>query len=281
MPPGLSPSAAKYRWAGDDDAIAERQEASRRRKRDRPSSVPTDLPGESVAEAAKRLGVTAQAIYQRVNRGQLEARTIELPDGRRYKRVFAAADEADPTASDRDRRQRPSRRARSTPRRCSGRPRTDRGPRAPRARRGRAGAASPGAARGCRAAATCRSPRSRSTPTPRRPVRRGRTSCGTPPRSCRRPTRTRRTRGRRPTSPPRTPRARAAARGLPSATSTTMRSTRRRRWPGMGPSSSKGSGSSSGCGPVMRHPRRTPMRRRRRSRRGWRAPRRAVHPRAA
>ncbi|RZS65651.1 hypothetical protein EV187_1351 [Agromyces ramosus] len=88
---GLSPAAAKYRWAGDDDAIAERQEASRRRKRDRPSSVPTDLPGESVAEAAKRLGVTAQAIYQRVNRGQLEARTIELPDGRRYKRVFTAA----------------------------------------------------------------------------------------------------------------------------------------------------------------------------------------------
>ncbi len=88
---GLSPSAAKYRWAGDDDAIAERQEASRRRKRDRPSSVPTDLPGESVAEAAKRLGVTAQAIYQRVNRGQLEARTVELPDGREYKRVFVAA----------------------------------------------------------------------------------------------------------------------------------------------------------------------------------------------
>ena len=85
---GLSPSAAKYRWAGDDDAIAERQEASRRRKKDRPSSVPTDLPGESVAEAAKRLGVTAQAIYQRVNRGQLEARTVELPDGRKYKRVF-------------------------------------------------------------------------------------------------------------------------------------------------------------------------------------------------
>ena len=96
---GLSPSAAKYRWAGDDDAIAERQEASRRRKRERPSSVPTDLPGESVAEAAKRLGVTAQAIYQRVNRGQLEARTIELPDGRRYKRVFAAADEAARTAA--------------------------------------------------------------------------------------------------------------------------------------------------------------------------------------
>jgi hypothetical protein len=85
---GLSPSAAKYRWAGDDDAIAMRQEASRKRKRERPSSVPTDLPGESVSEAAKRLGVTPQAIYQRVNRGLLEARTVELPDGRTYKRVF-------------------------------------------------------------------------------------------------------------------------------------------------------------------------------------------------
>lgn len=85
---GLSPSAAKYRWAGDDDAIADRQEASRKRKRERPSSVPTDLPGLSVSEAAKRLGVTPQAIYQRVNRGLLEAATVELPDGRRYKRVF-------------------------------------------------------------------------------------------------------------------------------------------------------------------------------------------------
>ena len=85
---GLSPSAAKYRWAGDDDAIATRHEASRRRKRERPSSVPTDLPGESVSEAAKRLGVTPQAIYQRVTRGLLEARTVELPDGRTYKRVF-------------------------------------------------------------------------------------------------------------------------------------------------------------------------------------------------
>ncbi len=85
---GLSPSAAKYRWAGDDDAIASRQAASRERKRDRPSSVPTDLPGLSVAEAAKRLGVTPQAVYQRVTRGLLEARTVELPDGRKYKRVF-------------------------------------------------------------------------------------------------------------------------------------------------------------------------------------------------
>ncbi len=93
---GISPSAAKYRWAGDDHTIADRQEASRRRKRDRPSSVPTDLPGESVAEAAKRLGVTAQAIYQRVNRGQLEARTVELPDGRKYKRVFLPAGDPRP-----------------------------------------------------------------------------------------------------------------------------------------------------------------------------------------
>lgn len=88
---GLSASAAKYRWAGDDAAIAERQEASKRRKRERPSSRPTDLPGMSVAEAAAKLGVTAQAIYQRVARGQLEAQTVELPDGRTYKRVFPEA----------------------------------------------------------------------------------------------------------------------------------------------------------------------------------------------
>lgn len=85
---GLSPSAAKYRWAGDDETIAARQEASRRRKRDRPSSAPTELPGLGVAEAAQRLGVTPQAIYQRVNRGLLHAETVELPDGRKYKRVF-------------------------------------------------------------------------------------------------------------------------------------------------------------------------------------------------
>ena len=85
---GLSPSAAKYRWAGDDDAIASRQEASRKRKRDRPSTAAIDLPGLSVAEAAKRLGVTPQAIYQRVTRGLLHAETVELPDGRKYKRVF-------------------------------------------------------------------------------------------------------------------------------------------------------------------------------------------------
>ena len=85
---GLSPSAAKYRWSGDDEAIAARHEASRKRKRERPSSVPTELPGLSVADAARQLGVTPQAIYQRVNRGLLEATTVELPDGRKYKRVF-------------------------------------------------------------------------------------------------------------------------------------------------------------------------------------------------
>lgn len=85
---GLSPSAAKYRWAGDDDEIAARHEASRKRKRERPSSVPTELPGLSVSEAAVKLGVTPQAIYQRVTRGLLRAETIELADGRKYKRVF-------------------------------------------------------------------------------------------------------------------------------------------------------------------------------------------------
>ncbi len=98
----LSPSAAKYRWAGDDAAIANRQDASRKRKRERPSSVPTDLPGEGVSEAAKRLGVTPQAIYQRVTRGLLEARTIELPDGRRYKRVFVPDGAGDGNVAERD-----------------------------------------------------------------------------------------------------------------------------------------------------------------------------------
>ena len=96
----LSPSAAKYRWAGDDAAIATRHEASRKRKRERPSSVPTDLPGESVSEAARRLGVTPQAIYQRVTRGLLEARTIELPDGRKYKRVFVSDASGDAASGD-------------------------------------------------------------------------------------------------------------------------------------------------------------------------------------
>ncbi|MCI2959356.1 hypothetical protein MN032_16840 [Agromyces atrinae] len=83
----LTPAAAKQRWAGDDAEIAARQEASRKRGQ-RPSSKPTDLPGLSVAEAAAKLGVTPQAIYLRVTRGQLRAETVELPDGRSYKRVF-------------------------------------------------------------------------------------------------------------------------------------------------------------------------------------------------
>ena len=83
----LQAPAAKWRWAGTDAEIAARLEAGRRRAA-RPSSVPTDLPGYSVAEAARRLGVTAQAIYLRVSRGQLRSQTVELDDGRKYKRVF-------------------------------------------------------------------------------------------------------------------------------------------------------------------------------------------------
>lgn len=84
---GLSPAAAKARWSGSDAEITERQQASRKRSA-RPSAKPTDLPGFSVAEAAEKLGVSVQAIYLRVSRGQLEAQTVELPDGRKYKRVF-------------------------------------------------------------------------------------------------------------------------------------------------------------------------------------------------
>jgi transposase-like protein len=83
----LSPAASRWRWQGDDAEIAARHEAGRKRS-ERPSSRPTDLPGLSVAEAAKQLGVTAQAIYLRVSRGQLRAETVTLPDGRSYKRVF-------------------------------------------------------------------------------------------------------------------------------------------------------------------------------------------------
>lgn len=83
----LSPAASRWRWQGDDAEIAARHEAGRKRN-ERPSSKPTDLPGLSVAEAAKQLGVTAQAIYLRVSRGQLRAETVTLPDGRSYKRVF-------------------------------------------------------------------------------------------------------------------------------------------------------------------------------------------------
>jgi hypothetical protein len=91
---GLSPAAAKWRWQGTDEEIAARHEAGRKRAA-RPSSVPTDLPGLSVAEAAKQLGVSAQAIYLRVSRGTLQSRTVELPDGRTYKRVFPNGDQTD------------------------------------------------------------------------------------------------------------------------------------------------------------------------------------------
>lgn len=84
---GLKPAAAKWRWQGTDADIAERHEAGRKRAA-RPSSVPTDLPGLSVAEAAARFGVSSQAIYLRITRGQLRAETVELADGRSYKRVF-------------------------------------------------------------------------------------------------------------------------------------------------------------------------------------------------
>ena len=92
----LTPAAAKWRWQGSDGEIAARHEAGRKRSA-RPSSVPTALPGMSVAEAAKHLGVTAQAIYLRVTRGTLRAETVTLPDGRSYKRVFP---ETEPPAND-------------------------------------------------------------------------------------------------------------------------------------------------------------------------------------
>lgn len=84
---GLAPSAARWRWSGDDAEIAARHEAGRRRS-ERPSSKPAELPGLSVSEAATQLGVTAQAVYLRVSRGQLRAETVTLADGRSYKRVF-------------------------------------------------------------------------------------------------------------------------------------------------------------------------------------------------
>jgi transposase-like protein len=83
----LSPAASRWRWQGDDAEIAARHEAGRKRS-ERPSSRPTDRPGLSVAEAAQQLGVTAQAIYLRVSRGQLRAETVTLADGHSYKRVF-------------------------------------------------------------------------------------------------------------------------------------------------------------------------------------------------
>ena len=84
---GLKPAAAKWRWNGTDEEITARQDAGRKRSV-RPSSVPTDLLGLSVAEAATQLGVTPQAIYLQVSRGKLASQTIELADGRTYKRVF-------------------------------------------------------------------------------------------------------------------------------------------------------------------------------------------------
>jgi predicted DNA-binding protein YlxM (UPF0122 family) len=84
---GLKPAAAKWRWQGNDAEIAERHDQGRKRAA-RPSSVPTDLPGLSVADAATKLGVSAQAIYLQVTRGTLHAETVTLDDGRSYKRVF-------------------------------------------------------------------------------------------------------------------------------------------------------------------------------------------------
>jgi hypothetical protein len=84
---GLKPAAAKWRWQGSDEEIAARHEAGRKRAA-RPSSVPTDLPGYSVSEAARKLGVTPQAIYLRVRRGTMVSQVVELDDGRSYQRVF-------------------------------------------------------------------------------------------------------------------------------------------------------------------------------------------------
>ena len=84
---GLKAPAAKWRWGGTDDEISARLEAGRKRSL-RPSSVPADLPGLSVADAAAARGVSAQAIYLQVRRGTLVSRTVTLPDGRSYKRVF-------------------------------------------------------------------------------------------------------------------------------------------------------------------------------------------------
>ncbi|QNE46767.1 hypothetical protein F1C58_07530 [Glaciihabitans sp. INWT7] len=84
---GLGVAAAKWRWQGTDEQIAERLAAGRKRSA-RPSSVPTGLVGESVADAARLLGVTAQAVYLRISRGTLTATTVTLDDGRSYKRVL-------------------------------------------------------------------------------------------------------------------------------------------------------------------------------------------------
>ena len=84
---GLRVAAVQWRWQGTDDQIAARLAAGRKRSA-RPSSVPIDLPGQSVSEAARTLGVTAQALYLRISRGTLEATTVTLEDGRSYKRVL-------------------------------------------------------------------------------------------------------------------------------------------------------------------------------------------------
>jgi hypothetical protein len=86
---GLGVAAAKWRWQGTDDQIADRLAAGRKRS-SRPSSVPADLPGQSVADTARALGLTAQAVYLRISRGTLRATTVTLEDGRSYKRVFPA-----------------------------------------------------------------------------------------------------------------------------------------------------------------------------------------------
>jgi hypothetical protein len=84
---GLGVSAAKWRWQGSDSEIAARHEAGRKRAA-RPSSRPRDLPGMSVADAARHFGISVQGVYQRISRGQLHSETITLDDGRSYKRVF-------------------------------------------------------------------------------------------------------------------------------------------------------------------------------------------------
>jgi hypothetical protein len=83
----LTTAAAKWRWQGSDDEIRARHEAGRKRAA-RPSSKPTDLPGMSVADAAKHFGISVQGVYQRIARGQLRSETVTLEDGRTYKRVF-------------------------------------------------------------------------------------------------------------------------------------------------------------------------------------------------
>ena len=91
---GLSPAASKWRWQGTDADIEARIAAGRKRSQ-RPSSVPTDLPGLSVAEAARSLGITPQAVYLRVSRGQLRAEIVTIADGRSYKRVFVSDEAAE------------------------------------------------------------------------------------------------------------------------------------------------------------------------------------------